>query len=98
MRDAADALNNYLSAPYGISLERALADATAGVANLALRGVVQIECDLIGQYVYDDDGLSEHFAGTFLCEGVSYCFTCAVFTDPSGQRYVEAIGDVEVIE
>ena len=110
MTDTAAALNTYLIATYGTTLERALADATSGVVSLALRRAAQrsgcdaaacavdIECALVGQHAYDDEGLSEHFAGTIRCEGVSYCFTCVVFTDGSGCRYVEAISDLEVVE
>jgi len=105
MADTADALNSYLIATFGISLERALADATAGVVSLALHRTgdeaaraVDIECALVGQHAYDDEGLSEHFAGTIRCQGVSYCFTCVVFNDASGARYVETIGELEVVE
>ena len=59
---------------------------------------MDIECDLIRQLTYDDDGLSQHFAGTIRCEGVSYCFTCVVFTDGSGARYVEGLDEFEVVE
>jgi hypothetical protein len=100
MTGTATALNSYLSATYGITLERALAEATSGVVSFALHRsdrAVDIECDLIGQHAYDDEGLSEHFAGTIRCEGVSYCFTCVVFTDGSGCRYVETIGELEVV-
>jgi hypothetical protein len=97
MTDTATALNDYLSSRFGITLERALADAAAGVVSLALHGAVDIVCDPGGRYAYDDDGVSEQFAGTIVCEGVIYRFACATFTDASGARYVEAIGELEAV-
>ncbi len=81
MPDAAAALDAYLQSRFGITLERAIADATADVCSLALRG----------------DGVCEHYAGLISCQGVVYRFTCTTFTDASGARYVETIGNLEVV-
>jgi hypothetical protein len=48
MLDTATALDAYLVARFGISLERVLADATAGVFSFALGGAVEIVCNPSG--------------------------------------------------
>jgi hypothetical protein len=103
--DTANALNDYLTATYGITLERVLLDATTGVVTLALRrnddatmGAVDIVCDPVGRHIYDDEGIADQYQGYISCEGVVYRFTCATFTDASGARYVETIGELEVVE
>jgi hypothetical protein len=48
MMDASQAIDAYLIARFGISLERVLADATAGVVSLAIAGSVKVACDPVG--------------------------------------------------
>ncbi len=69
MPDAA-ALDAYLQSRFGITLERAIADATADMCSLALRGAVENACDPVGRHAYDDDGVCEHYAGLISCQGV----------------------------
>lgn len=80
MEDIAATLDAYLSSQFGVTLERALADATADLCSLALRGAVQIACDPVGRFEYDDAGVSEQFQGLIDAEGVIYRFRCSVFT------------------
>jgi hypothetical protein len=98
MPDPAVTLHTYLISRFGISLEKALADATADITNLDLhREGVEIACDPVGRYSYDDDGISEQFQGLISVQGVIYRFRCSVFTDGGGARFVESIGELEII-
>ena len=97
MQDVATALDTYLFARFGISLERAVADATAGVVSLRLAGAVQIACDPVGRYAYPDGGVSEQYQGVLTLEGVTYRFRCSVFEDAGGGRYVESIGALTAV-
>ncbi|HXP73497.1 MAG TPA: hypothetical protein VN823_05070 [Stellaceae bacterium] len=98
MRDPATNLDDYLRSRFGVTLERALADACAGVTTLALAHCVEIVCDPVGSYVHDDDGLSEHYQGTLAVEGISYRFRCSMFTDGGGSRFVESIEEFEIVQ
>lgn len=98
MRDLATNLDEYLRSRFGVTLERALADATAGVVTLALGRCVEIVADPVGSYVHDDDGLSESYAGTLAVEGVTYRFRCTVFTDGGGERFIESVDELEPVE
>ena len=97
MPDVAETLNAYLEARFGISLERALADATSDVFTFAMHGSVEIACDPVGRFAYPDGGVSEQYQGIISVEGVIYRFRCSTFTDASGARYVESIGELEVV-
>ena len=96
-QDTAAALNDYLQTRFGVTLERALADATAGLWTLALRHAVTIACDPVGRFEYPDGGVSEQFQGLIDVEGVVNRFRCLVFEDAGGSRYVESIGELEVL-
>jgi hypothetical protein len=96
-QDSAAALDAYLQSRFGIALERALADATAGLWSFALRNAVTIACDPIGRYEYPDGGVSEQHQGIIDVEGVVYRFRCLVFEDTGGSRYVESIGELELL-
>ncbi|HXQ49852.1 MAG TPA: hypothetical protein VN802_02055 [Stellaceae bacterium] len=98
MRDLAANLDDYFRSRFGTTLERALADATAGVVTPALGRHVEIVCDPASSYVHDDDGLSEHFQGALAVEGISYRFRCSVFTDGGGARFVESIDQLELVD
>jgi len=97
MQDIAAALDAYLLARFGISFERAVADATAGVISLRLARAVQIACDPVGRYAYPDGGVSEQYQGVLTLEGVVYRFRCSVFEDAGGARYVESIGELTAV-
>jgi hypothetical protein len=97
MTDTATALDAYFVARFGISLERALADAAAGVVSFALGGAVEIVCNSVGRHNYDDDGGGEQFVGTIVCEGVVYRYSCGTFIDASGASYVEEIGELVAV-
>ncbi|HUZ71634.1 MAG TPA: hypothetical protein VMU87_01500 [Stellaceae bacterium] len=100
MQDVATALDNYLLTRFGISFERAIADATAGVVSLRLARSVQIVCDPVARYAYPDGpdgGVSEQYQGVLTVEGVAYRFRCSVFEDAGGTRYVESIGEIAAI-
>jgi hypothetical protein len=97
MQDVATALDTYLLTRFGISFERAVADATAGVVSLRLARAVQIVCDPVGRYAYPDGGASEQYQGVLTLEGVAYRFRCSVFEDAGGARYVESIGELAAV-
>jgi hypothetical protein len=97
MADLASALSDYLVFRFGITLERVLADATAGLASIAIGRSVEIACDPVGQYAYEDGGVSEQWQGLIGVEGVIYRFRCATFADAGGSRFVESIGELEVV-
>lgn len=97
MQDAGDALDAYMAARFGITLERLLSDATAGRAMVGAKGAVAVTCDPVGAFVYEDGGASELFQGILTVEGVVYRFRCSVFTDAGGARFVESIGDLETV-
>ncbi len=98
MTDIAAALNHYLVFRFGITLERALADATTGLASFALGREVEIACDLVEQFPYEDGGLGENWRGLITVEGVVYRFCCATFADEGGSRFVESIGELDVVQ
>ena len=62
----------------------ALADAAAGVVSLALRGAVEIACDPVGRFVYDDEGVSDQYQGLLTVEGVTYRCRFVIFTNGGG--------------
>ena len=97
MRDAADAVDAYLCNRFGIDLERLLADATAGRHPPAIGRSVEVACDPVGSYSYEDGGTSELYQGILTIEGVTYRFRCAVFTDAGASRFVESVGALEVV-
>jgi hypothetical protein len=98
MRDLATNLDDYLWSRFGVTLERALADACACVTTLALGRRVEIVCDPLRAHVFDDDGMSEEFQGTMAVEGVCYRFRCTVFTDGGGSRFIESIDELEIVQ
>jgi hypothetical protein len=97
MQDAADALNAYIASRFGTNLERLLAEATAGARKSGPAGALTVACDPIGAFAYEDGGASELFQGLLTVEGVIYRFRCSVFTDAGGARFVESIGELEII-
>jgi hypothetical protein len=97
MMDASHAIDAYLIARFGISLERVLADATAGVVSLAIAGSVKVACDPVGSFAYEDGGASEQYQGVLAVEGVTYRFRCSVFTDAGEARFMERIGELEAV-
>ncbi|HZS84117.1 MAG TPA: hypothetical protein VFA50_14680 [Stellaceae bacterium] len=97
MRDASDSLNAYLGRRFGLSLERLLADATAKARCLPLGPAIEIVCDPVGAFSYEDGGASEQYQGLLTVEGATYRFRCSVFTDAGGARYIEDLGAFEPI-
>ncbi len=100
MQDAADALNAYIASRFGTNLERLLAEATAGARKAGPAGpagALTVTCDPIGAFAYEDGGASELFQGLLTVEGVIYRFRCSVFTDAGGARFVESIGELEIV-
>ncbi len=97
MRDASEAVDAYLVNRFGIGLEALLADATKGGRMAALAGSVDIACDPVGAFSYEDGGTSELFQGLLTVEGVTYRFRCSIFTDTGGARFLESIGEIETV-
>ncbi len=97
MRDASDAVDAYLTNRFGIGLERLLADATAGRRDPAMVRSVEIVCDPVGTFSYEDGGTSELFQGVLKLEGVTYRFRCTIFTDAGSARFVESVGELETV-
>ena len=97
MRDASDAVDAYLTNRFGIGLERLLTDATSGRRNPATIRSVEIACDPVGCFTYEDGGTSELFQGLLTIEGVTYRFRCTIFTDAGAARFVESIGELETV-
>src|SRR5260370_16581167 len=98
MRDASDAVDAYLTNRFGIGLERLLADATSGGPAPALAGSVTVACDPVGAFDYEDRGTSALYQGLLTIEGVTYRFRCAVFTDAGGGRFLESVGQFQIVD
>ena len=98
MRDASEAVDSYLTNRFGIGLEALLADATKGGRMAGLAGAVDIACDPVGAFSYEDGGTSELYQGLLTVEGVTYRFRCAVFTDAGGGRFVESVGELQIVD
>src|SRR5258707_12862294 len=98
MPDASDAVDAYLPNRFGIGLERLLADATSGGPAPALAGSVPFACDPVGAFDYEDRGTSALYQGLLTIEGVTYRFRCAVFTDAGGGRFVESVGELQIVD
>lgn len=97
MRDASDAVNAYLASRFGLGLEQLLVDATAGRQAPALAESVAVACDPVGTFDYEDGGTNALFQGLLTIEGVVYRFRCAVFTDAGGARFLESVGELEIV-
>jgi hypothetical protein len=97
MRDASDAVDAYLTIRFGFGLERLLADASGGRHAPALSGSVAVVCDPVGTFAYEDGGLSALYQGLLTIEGVIYRFRCSIFTDAGGDRFLESIGELEIV-
>ena len=97
MRDASDAVDAYLTNRFGFGLERLLADATSGGPAPALAGSVTVACDPVGAFDYEDGGTSALYQGLLTIEGVIYRFRCTAFTDAGGARFIESVGELEVV-
>jgi hypothetical protein len=97
MRDASDAVDAYLTNRFGFGLERLLADATAGRLAPALHDSVTVACDPVGTFDYGDGGTSALYQGVLTIEGVTYRFRCTAFTDAGGARFIESVGELEVV-
>jgi hypothetical protein len=97
MRDASDVVNAYLTGRFGFGLERLLADATAGRPAPALAGSVIVACDPVGGFEYEDGGSDALYQGLLTIEGVVYRFRCSVFTDAGGARFLESVGELEIV-
>ena len=95
MADVNGALDAYLFGRFGVTVERLLADATAGGIDRALTRAIAVVCDPVGSFVYEDGGLSEQYQGLLSVEGVTYRFRCSVFTDGGGARFLEGIEELE---
>jgi hypothetical protein len=98
MRDASDAIDAYLTSRFGIGLERLLAEATSSGPAPALAGSVTVACDPVGAFDYEDGGTSALYQGMLTIEGVTYRFRCAVFTDAGGGRFVESVGELQIVD
>jgi hypothetical protein len=97
MRDASEAVDAYLTNRFGIGLEVLLAEATAGRRDPATIRSVEIACDPVGSFAYEDGGTSELFQGILTIEGVIYRFRCTIFTDAGAARFVESVGELETV-
>jgi hypothetical protein len=97
MCDASDVVNAYLTGRFGFGLERLLADATAGRPPPALAGSVIVACDPVGGFEYEDGGSDALYQGLLTIEGVVYRFRCSVFTDAGGARFLESVGELEIV-
>src|SRR3974377_2244991 len=97
MRDASDAVDAYLLNRFGIALKSLLADATAGRRDPMMARSVEIACDPVGTFSYEDGGTSELFQGLLKLEGVPYRFPCTVFADAGSARFVESVGELETV-
>jgi hypothetical protein len=98
MPDAFDAIDAYLTSRFGTGLERLLADATSRGAASALAGSVTVACDPVGTLDYEDGGTSTLYQGLLRIEGVTYRFGCAVFTDAGGGRFIESVGELQIVD
>src|SRR5258708_11639259 len=98
MRDASDAVDGYLTNRFGIGLERLLAEATSGDPASTLAGSVTVACDPVGAFDYEDGGTSALYQGLLTIEGVTYRFRCAIFTDAGGGRFVESVGELQIVD
>src|SRR5260370_41248327 len=97
MRGASDAVDAYLTTGFGFGLERLLADASNGRPAACLAGSVAVACDPVGTFDYEDGGTSALYQGLLTIEGVVYRFRCSVFTDAGGARFLESVGELEVV-
>jgi hypothetical protein len=97
MRDAANAVDAYLTNRFGLGLEGLLADATAGKPPPRIARSVVVACDPVGFFAYEDGGASELYQGLLTLEGVTYRFRCTVSVDAGAARLVESIGELEVV-
>jgi hypothetical protein len=97
MRDVSEPIEAYLTSRFGIGLERVLLDASAGVFDPALAGSVRTACDPVGEFVYEDGGVSGLYQGILTVEGVTYRYRCAIFTDAGGARFLEDLGELEAV-
>lgn len=97
MRDASNAVNAYLSNRFGLGLEQVLADATTGRPAPALAGSITIACDPVGGFDYEDGGSNALYQGLLTIEGVVYRYRCSVFTDADGARFLESVGELEIV-
>jgi hypothetical protein len=97
MRDVADAVDAYLTNRFGFGLERLLADASGGHQASCLAGSVDVACDAVGNFDYEDGGSSALYQGLLTVEGVVYRFRCSIFTDAGGARFLEGIGELEIV-
>jgi hypothetical protein len=98
MRDASNAVDAYLTNRFGIGLERLLAEATSGGPAPVPAGSITVVCDPVGAFDYEDGGTSALYQGLLTIEGVIYRFRCAVFTDAGGGRFVESVGELEIVD
>jgi hypothetical protein len=97
MRDAADAVDAYLTNRFGFGLERLLADASGGRHAPTLAGSVAVVCDPVGSFDYENGGVSALYQGLLTIEGVIYRFRCSIFTDAGGARFLESVGELEIV-
>jgi hypothetical protein len=94
MRDASDAVNDYLSHTYGIGLEQVLEDITRGIVSAQVAGRVSGRAELADAVKHADGGVSETHKGILTIEGVEYRFRCSVFIDAGGERFVADVGEL----
>ena len=64
----------------------------------AFAGSVTVACDPVGAFDYEDGGTSALYQGMLTIEGVTYRFRCAVFTDAGGGRFVESVGELQIVD
>jgi len=98
MRDASDVVDAYLTSRFGSGLERLLADATSGAPAFAVADSLTVACDPVGTFDYEDGGTSTLYQGLLGIEGVTYRFRCAIFTDAGGGRFVESVGELQIVD
>jgi hypothetical protein len=92
-----DTVDAYLTNRFGFGLERLLADAGGGRHAPALAASVAVVCDPVCTFAYEDGGLSALYQDLLTIEGVIYRFRCSIFTDAGGGRFLESVGELEMV-
>jgi hypothetical protein len=90
---AEDAVNEFLTNTYGLSLEEVLYDAAAGKVRLAIADAVKVTAERIDLWREDDGGVSEVIGGALTVEGVTYHYRCSIFTDRGGDQFLTSISE-----
>jgi|SRR5579863_2152348 len=100
MPEAAIVVGNYLLCRFGVTLERALIDATTEDAPLSLSDAVEILSRRADGRGWRGEGRtsSDLYAGLLRVEGVTYHFCCSIGIDGNGRDYIDKISHFEPVE